>query len=142
MGKKETIGLFVLIIAGLAFFAGYSIKPTNPLPAIQEVSAKEMKKMLVTAYCPCKICCGEFADNLTATGRDATIPNGVAVDFNLIPRWSKLKIPGVGVRIADDTGGAMRQSAKKGIYHIDVRFKTHQEALNWGRQWLPVEILN
>ena len=98
--------------------------------------------MKVTAYCPCKICCGKFADGKTSCGKDAWKTLGVAADPKLLQYSTKLVIPGIGVREVDDTGGAMRQSAKKGIWHIDVRFHDHNEALQFGVQWLNVKILN
>ena len=53
---------------------------------------------------------------------------------------TRLRIPGVGIREVDDTGGRMRQSAKRGIYHIDVRFRTHKKAKRFGVKWLKVLI--
>ena len=35
-------------------------------------------------------------------------------------------------RVYDETGDAMRQSAKQGIVHFDLRFITHSEAKRWG----------
>ena len=92
----------------------------------------------VTAYCPCERCCGKYADGITATGRDAFKTRGVAVDGTLIKKGSKVTIPGVGTYLADDVGGAMRQFAKKGLYHIDLRFPTHEEALQWGRKHIDI----
>lgn len=98
--------------------------------------------MKVTAYCPCKICCGKWAASAkTATGDDARITDGVAADPKLLPYRTRLEIPGAGVREVDDTGGAMRQSAKKGVYHIDLRMATHAEARQWGVRYLKVKIL-
>ncbi len=99
-------------------------------------------RMKVTAYCPCKKCCGAGAIGKTSTGKDAYKTRGVAAAPKLLPYKTRLNIPGVGILPVDDTGGAMRQDAKKGIYHIDVRFFSHQEALNFGVKWLNVEILN
>ena len=98
-------------------------------------------RMKVTAYCPCKKCCGKFANGKTATGKNAYLP-GVAADPKLLPYGTKLEIPGVGIRIVDDTGGAMRAAGKKGIYHIDVRMETHQEAKKFGVKWLNVKVFN
>jgi 3D (Asp-Asp-Asp) domain-containing protein len=52
-----------------------------------------------------------------------------------------LDIPGVGILKVDDTGGTMRKAAEKGIYWIDIRFPTHNEALDFGKKSLEVEVL-
>ena len=90
----------------------------------------------VTAYCPCARCCGVDADGFTSKGIDANLP-GVAVDPKRVPYGTVLDIPGYGIVIADDTGGAMRNSS---VIHMDVRFPTHQEALNWGVKELTVSV--
>ena len=90
----------------------------------------------VTSYCPCQKCCGKFADGRTATGTSAYVP-GIAADPRRYPYGTVIDIPGYGKYKVDDTGGAMRNSVKP---HFDVRFKTHQEALQWGRQKLKVEV--
>ena len=101
-------------------------------------------RMKVTAYCLCKVCCGKWAAQKirrTSTGDDAKIYDGVAADPKLLLYRIRLNIPGIGVKEVDDTGGGMRQSAKQGIYHIDVRMPSHQEARKWGVRWLDVEVL-
>lgn len=107
-----------------------------------KVVRMKVVRMKCTAYCPCVTCCGKGARGITSTGKDAkTPPFGVAADPKLLPYGTKLEIPGIGVREVDDTGGAMRKDARKGIYHIDLRFVAHQEALEFGIQWLDVKIL-
>lgn len=91
-----------------------------------------------TAYCPCAICCGKYANGVTATGRNANTP-GVAVDPKVIRLGSRLDIPGYrrsnGTWIlADDTGGAIKGN------RIDVRFETHEEARQWGRRRIRVRV--
>lgn len=110
--------------------------------AVSQPPSKVRKVLaLVTAYCPCEKCCGKFSEfALTSKGRDAKKTRGVAVDPKMIAYWSKVKIPGQGTFIADDTGGAMRQSGKKGITHIDLRFHSHKEALQFGRKNIEIEI--
>lgn len=99
--------------------------------------------MKVTAYCAdCSICNGKWADGRTALNDDARVCDGVAAAPNLIPYRTRLSIPGVGIKEVDDTGGAMRQAARKGIYHIDVRFLSHDEAKRFGVKWLDVEVLD
>jgi len=109
---------------------------------LENLDYSSVKRMKVTAYCPCEKCCGKYSDGLTAIGRNAKTTLGVAADPKLLPYGTKLEIPGIGVRKVDDTGGAMRQSAKKGIYHIDVRFHNHEQALNFGVRWLNVKVLH
>jgi len=99
--------------------------------------------VVATGYCPCKICCGRHADNKTATGRDAK-KAGVAVDKKFISLGSYLDIPGYtrgpnnnGSWIkADDTGNKEYITGNV----IDVRFKTHREAKEWGRKAIKVRI--
>lgn len=95
---------------------------------------------VVTAYCTCAICCEKFSDGITSIGADARVCNGIAVDPRLIPYGYAVKINGIGFRIADDTGGAMRKDGKNGIYHIDVRMESHSKARNWGKKTFLVDI--
>jgi len=108
-------------------------------PAGTQADFSRQVSTLVTAYCPCAKCCGKYADGKTATGTDA-YTRGAAVAPKLISYGSVLDIPDYGRCVADDTGGAMRNAAKRGEYHIDVRFPTHKEALAWGRKRLTVTI--
>lgn len=82
----------------------------------------------ITHYCPCKVCCGQYADGKTATGESA-YSGGVAVDPRRIPFGYVVVIGDVNY-IADDTGKAMRDN--KNI-QIDVRVKTHAEARRLGK---------
>jgi 3D (Asp-Asp-Asp) domain-containing protein len=84
----------------------------------------------LTAYSPDKRSCGKWADGKTSTMTDASKP-GAAVDPKLIPYGSILVIDGTWY-VADDTGGAMRQATKNGTIHIDIRMKTHAEAMQFG----------
>ena len=71
-------------------------------------------------------------------GRTATgIPTGpgvVAVDPSVIPLGTKLTIPGYGVGVAADTGGAVQGNT------IDVWFPTRAQALQWGRRTVTVTL--
>lgn len=130
----------------VTLMAAFLFSDGNLFADAKKKDKKEKKprtvKMLVTGYCPCTICCEGWSGwNETATGDDARICDGVAADPRLIPYRTVLRIPGVGKREVDDTGGKMRQSAKRNVYHIDVRFRTHKEAKRFGRKWLNVRIL-
>lgn len=136
-GLKKEMGVLTLKNASLKA-ENTDLKKKKPETT---QNTKRIVEMKVTAYCPCEICCGEYADGMTSTGRNAWTTLGVAADSKLLKYGTKLFIPGVGERIVDDTGGAMRQSARQKKYHIDLRCSTHAEAKKFGVQYLKVEIL-
>ena len=84
----------------------------------------------VTSYCPCEICCGQWADGLTATGIPA-VPGIVAVNPEVIPLGSVVVIGGQRY-LAADTGVT-------GL-HVDVCAGSHQDAEDFGVQTLAVWI--
>ena len=69
----------------------------------------------------------------TATGVP-TAPGVVAVDPSVIPLGTRLTIPGYGVGIAADTGGAVQGAV------IDLWFPTTAQALAWGRRTVTITI--
>jgi peptidoglycan DL-endopeptidase CwlO len=78
------------------------------------------------------------ATGYTIRGRTSTgiptAPGVVAVDPSVIPLGTRLTIPGYGVGIAADTGGAVQGNT------IDVWFPTQAQALGWGRRVVTVTI--
>ena len=94
----------------------------------------ETVTMNVSAYCPCSKCCGDFADGVTANGYviqpgDKLIAAPAAYAFG-----TTMTIPGYGTAVVRDRGGAIKGNK------IDLLFGSHQEALEWGRQFLEVTI--
>jgi len=83
-----------------------------------------------TAYCACSICCGPYANGITASGTQATANRTIAVDaYNpIVPIGTKVVISGVTYTV-EDTGNLNANGAD-----IDIYFATHAEALAWGRQ--------
>lgn len=95
----------------------------------------------VTAYCPCKICCRNYANGKTSIGRNAYLP-GLAINTDAFSYGMYFDVPGYkrgpnkngSWIMADDTGGGIAMN------QIDIRFKTHQEAVNWGVKTLRVRV--
>lgn len=73
----------------------------------------------------------------TATGINLSQnPMVIAVDPRVIPLGTMLEVPGYGVAIAGDTGGAIKGN------RIDIHFPTVGQALSWGRKTITIKILN
>ena len=71
--------------------------------AYEAIGAWEyLGEFTLTAYCPCELCCGQWADGLTATGLPAS-QGVVAVDPAVIPLGSTVIIDGQQY-LAADTG--------------------------------------
>lgn len=79
----------------------------------------------VSFYCPCPICNGN-SHQLTASGAPLSVGTTVAVDPDVIPLGSRIYIDGIGWRIAQDTGSAIRGD------EIDVLVSSHAEAYDKG----------
>ena len=84
----------------------------------------------VTAYCPCAKCCGRWADGRTASGVRAR--GKILSAPRHIPFGTRISVPGYGVGVVRDRGGAIRDD------RIEVLFPTHREALRWGRRRVTV----
>jgi len=90
------------------------------------------KTYRVTAYCPCKICCGRYADGVTASGHIIQPGDKFVAAPRNIPFGEWLTIPDYGRVQVKDRGGAIKGN------RFDVFFPTHQAALNWGVRYLEV----
>jgi 3D (Asp-Asp-Asp) domain-containing protein len=97
----------------------------------------ESIEMRVTAYCPCPICCGEYADGITACGHEIQPGDTFVAADKRFPFGTEMLIPGYSnskpVKVLD-RGGAIKGN------RLDVFFATHQEALEWGVQYLTVNV--
>jgi 3D (Asp-Asp-Asp) domain-containing protein len=69
---------------------------------------------------------------------------GIAVDPNAIPYGTSLSVPGYDRATwapADDTGNFVKRRRKNPeVVYIDVRMKTHQQARDWGTQYLVIKV--
>jgi 3D (Asp-Asp-Asp) domain-containing protein len=95
--------------------------------------------MTVTAYSPDHRSCGKWADGITASNKSVWT-NGmklVAADTRILPFRSLVSVPGYDEgRIVPvlDRGGAIKGA------RLDVLYPTHEIALRWGVQRLPVTV--
>ncbi|MBS3730241.1 aspartate protease [Lactococcus lactis subsp. lactis] len=76
-------------------------------------------------------------NGITATGIDLSKnPICIAVDPSVIPLNSLVEVPGYGIAIAGDTGGAIIGNI------IDVHFPTNDQAIAWGRKNIQITVLS
>jgi len=98
---------------------------------ITDEKGTSLGNFVVTAYCDCAICQGKW-QGATATGVTPQVGVTIAVDPKVIPLGTRIYIDGVGWRIAQDTGGAIKGN------RIDLFMESHQAAINWGRRTIEV----
>ena len=132
------LGVFVFVMSGCA---------SRPF-----ATRKEIVTLEATGYCKCGECCGWRRNLLlqpvyaygsmegerkkvgvTASGTKAK-KGTIAADTNVFPFGTKMKIPGYGSGVVEDRGGAITG------HKIDLFFRTHKQALQWGRQMVSVEV--
>ena len=95
---------------------------------------------LVTAYCPCKKCCGDGSYGITASGHHIDIGIQecfVAALFEFL--FGTMVIiegynSGKPVPVLDRGGDITKK-------RFDVYFDSHEEAVEWGKQYLKVKVL-
>ncbi|RMH28817.1 MAG: hypothetical protein D6693_03170 [Planctomycetota bacterium] len=114
-------------VEGVRYFNGRPVRPVRTV------------WMTVTAYSPDHRSCGEHADGITASA-NSIWTNGmrlVAADTGVMPMGTMLSIPGYDAgRVVPvlDRGGAIKGD------RLDVLFPSHNEALRWGVQRVPVTV--
>ena len=103
--------------------------------------------MTVTAYSPDPRSCGDSADGITATLHSVTTNAHrlVAADPTVLPYGSMLTVPGYGIIKAGDAREpaivpVLDCGSKIKGQRLDVLFPTHEEAMKWGVQLLPVTV--
>ena len=104
---------------------------------IQVAKPASLGEFKLTAYCPCEICCGKWANNRPdgivygAIGEELKEGYSIAVDPNVIPYRAEVIINGKAYK-AQDCGGAIKGN------RIDVYMKNHNDALEFGVQYAEV----
>lgn len=120
----------------------------RPPPGVQPVAVS----LLTTGYCKCGICCSWHRNWLfrpvysygamqgkpkiigqTASGAMAG-RGTIAADTSLYPFGTIMYIEGYGYGKVQDRGGDIKGQ------HVDLYFRTHQQALEWGKQTKKVKV--
>lgn len=86
----------------------------------------------ISRYCSCSICNGGYSG--TAIGTSVTAGRTIAVDPSVIPLGSRVYIEGIGWRVAEDTGGAIRGQK------IDLAVSNHSQAYAEGISYAKVYV--
>ena len=96
-------------------------------------------RMVVTAYSPDARSCGKWADGITASGKSVytNAMRLVAADTRILPFGTILRVP--GYHDASPVPVLDRGGAIKG-HRLDLLFPTHEQALQWGRRTVDVEV--
>lgn len=96
-------------------------------------------KFKLTAYCPCELCCGVWANNRPngmvygAIGEELKEEYSIAVDPTVIEYRTEVIINGQTYK-AQDCGGAIKGN------RIDIYMSDHKRALEFGVQYAEVFI--
>lgn len=110
------------------------IEPVFRERHIEEMIQTHEVSAVITAYCPCAKCCGNWAYHrpngvvYTASGAVARTGVTVGVNPNVIPYGAHILIDGHEY-IAQDTGNGLANGV-----HIDIYCNSHKEALQIGLQ--------
>ncbi len=136
----------LLLVLLLVFTAGCArIRPPRHVKPVERV-------LLTTGYCRCGKCCGwrrtwygkpVYASGpnkgkrkqigVTASGSRACVGT-IAADTRYYPFGTVMYVEGYGYGRVEDRGGAIKG------HHIDLYFRTHAEALKWGKKNKRVRI--
>lgn len=98
--------------------------------AVEMDVGDSLGKVWVTAYCPCSICCGPYANGITASGKTARAKHTIAVDtYNpIVPMGTKVVIDGT-VYTVEDTGDLNHYGND-----FDIFYAKHEQTGRWGRR--------
>jgi len=94
-------------------------------------------QMRVTAYCPCRKCCGRYSDGITACGYKIRPGDSFVAADKKYPFGTEMIIAGYkndGPVKVLDRGGVIRGN------RLDVFFDSHEDALKWGVRKLDVKV--
>ncbi len=122
-----------------------TVTETEPITETTTEPPTKTMTVVATAYCSCVKCCGIYATNrpkdengkdiiYTASGEIARQGRTIAADTSIMP-FGTTVIFGGKEYIVQDTGSAVKGNK------IDIYFDSHEQALEWGRQIVEIEVL-
>jgi len=140
--------IFILIASIFLYnITSVGVEPVNPVGPIvakklDNLSGKVVKQGVIEKKIKARLTVywakGSGTDNDTARKKSSSgtrLREGisVAVDPRLIPFYKRLYIPNLGIRVAHDTGTAVKQKKASGgkLPVIDIFFEKKQDALNF-----------
>ena len=148
--KLLKIYLWIIMILIIPFTNGCSVFQYQLRPPV--FRSYQTEKLQVTAYCACGKCCGWERNwlgqkvysygphkgehkivGLTADGSWAE-KGTIAADTKIFPMGTIMYIEGYGYGVVKDRGSAIQGK------HIDIFFKSHNKALDWGNRNMEVKI--
>ena len=133
----EILILLVLIVLLISLGSYQYSNPSSSLEEgvdIKSAPSFTTKEFIVTAYCPCKQCCGRFADGYFANNERISFP-AIAAPYT-IPFKTRIYIPGYAVAEVKDRGSAIKGN------RLDLYFPLHNQAKEWGIKILDIRIYN
>ncbi|MCK5528976.1 MAG: 3D domain-containing protein [Kiritimatiellae bacterium] len=143
--QMKNLSKIILLILVVTAVGCSGTRPKNGAKPI-------VRELLTTGYCKCGECCGwkrnwygravySYGPNKgkkkvvgqTASGTIAR-PGTIAADTKLYPFGTIIYIEGYGYGRVEDRGGAINGQ------HIDLYFRSHKQALEWGRRTVKARI--
>jgi 3D (Asp-Asp-Asp) domain-containing protein len=146
VNRKYILGAILLsvILYGLAGTGGSESAEAGDQMGIEvknegsdQAALWDVILMRVTAYCWCWKCCGKHSDGITANGHRIRLRDTFVAADKMYSFGTEMVIPGYNnsqpVKVLD-RGGAIHGR------RLDVFFNSHQKAMEWGVQSLPVKV--
>ncbi|MDA0321131.1 MAG: 3D domain-containing protein [Verrucomicrobia bacterium] len=135
----------VLAVAALALAGCSHVRPPGGVAARRD-------SVVTTGYCKCESCCGWTRNwlgrpvfaygpsrgkvkrvGVTSNGSHARVGT-IAADTGVFPFGTIIYVPGYGYGKVEDRGGDIKGK------HIDLYFRSHGQAQEWGRRVKDIKI--
>ncbi|MDD3094705.1 MAG: 3D domain-containing protein [Candidatus Neomarinimicrobiota bacterium] len=148
--RRLKIHFFLILLLIIPFTNACSMFRNQLKPHFTRIP--KIVTMQVTAYCSCEKCCGWKLNpngesvyaygphkgkrkvvGMTASGTKA-VPGTIAADISIYPLGTIMYIEGYGYGRVEDVGSKITQQ------HIDLFFKDHATAMNWGNRRMKVKV--